>query len=103
MERKKQISETVPVQSIIPRELYAEFVKECAYSDYTIKLAIQFLIEEFVRHQKLCHGELNVTKEEYDKAFTAYEIYTTIRDDAKEKQSPKKKKRWKIWVNIIVT
>jgi hypothetical protein len=47
---KKKVSDTVPVQGIIPRALYVKLVKRCAELDYTIKDLIEFLIEDFVKH-----------------------------------------------------
>ena len=52
LKKKTKISETVPVQTIIPRSLYVELVKICAEQDFTIKEAIQSMIEEFVSVQK---------------------------------------------------
>jgi vacuolar-type H+-ATPase catalytic subunit A/Vma1 len=84
---KKKASKTVPVQAIIPRTLYAELVKICAESDYTIKDIIQDLIEDFVKHDKLLYREVPVSDEQFKKAMTAYEIYLTVLDEI----FPKKK------------
>lgn len=90
MQRKKTVSPTVPVQSIIPRELYAELVKICAENDYTIKETIQFLIEEFIKHDKLLHRKWEITDEQWNKAMDSYESYTAIRDRDNLQEKEKK-------------
>ena len=89
LEKKKIISETVPVQAIIPRLLYAELVKICAEQDLSIKDAIQTMIEDFVKSDKFLYREWEVSDEDYAKAMTGYEIYETIRDKAEEKGKKK--------------
>ena len=85
---KKKASKTVPVQAIIPRSLYAEFVKICAESDYTIKDIIQDLIEDFVKHDKFLYREWKMTDEQFKKAMTAYEVYLTIVEEVSKKGEP---------------
>lgn len=91
LERKK-VSETVPVQSIIPRPLYVQLVTYCAKGDFTIKALLKSLIQDFVKHEQLFNREWEITDEQWNKAFTAYEVYTAIRDrdDLQEKEKVKK-------------
>ena len=89
MERKK-VSETVTVQSFLPRSLYAELVKICAENDYTIKEVIKSLIEDFVKHEKLFNREWEITDEQWNKAFEHYELYTAIRDRDNLQEKEKK-------------
>jgi hypothetical protein len=89
---KKKVSGTVPVQAIIPRSLYAELVKRCAEEDFTIKEVIQSLIEDFIKADKFLYREWEISNEQYTKAMTALEVYTTIRDEAESLHNKKVKK-----------
>ena len=81
---KKKVSETVPVQAIIPRSLYVELVKRCAQDDLSIKEVIQSLIEDFVKHDKFLCREWQMSDEQYKKALSAYEAYLNIRDEVEK-------------------
>ena len=87
--RKKKVSESVPVQTIISRALYVELVRICAEEDLTIKEAIQTMIEDFVKGDKFLYRQWQVSDEDYTKAMTGYEVYETIRDKAEEKGKKK--------------
>ena len=87
---KKKISETVPVQGIIPRKLYTGLVKICSESDCTIKEILEELIQDFVKHDKLLYREVQVSDEQFNKAMTAYEIYSTILDEIPPKKGEQK-------------
>jgi len=89
---KKKVSETVPVQAIIPRFLYAELVKRCAEEDFTIKEVIQSLIEDFIKADKFLYREWQMSDEQYNKAMTALEVYSTIRDEVESLHNKKVKK-----------
>jgi hypothetical protein len=89
---KKKISETVPVQTIIPRPLYAYLVKHCAELDLTIKDMIKGLIEDWARQDKFLYREWKMSDEQYHKAMSALEVYTTILDEVESLQKEKVKK-----------
>jgi len=88
---KKKVSGTVPVQAIIPRSLYAELVKRCAEEDFTIKEVIQSLIEDFIKADKFLYREWQMSDEQYNKAMTALEVYSTIRDEVESLHKKVKK------------
>jgi hypothetical protein len=88
---KKKISATVPVQAIISRSLYAELVKRCAEEDFTIKEVIQSLIEDFIKADKFLYREWQMSDEQYNKAMTALEVYSTIRDEVESLHKKVKK------------
>jgi hypothetical protein len=89
---KRKVSETVPVQTIIPRSLYAELVRRCAEEDFTIKEVIQSLIEDFIKSDKFLYREWQMSDEQYKKAMTALEGYTTIRNEVERLHKEKVKK-----------
>lgn len=89
---KKKVSETVPVQAIIPRPLYAHLCKHCAEVDITIKNMIQGLIEDWAREDTFLYREMEMSDEQYRKAMTALEVYTTILDEVESLQKEKVKK-----------
>ena len=90
---KKKVSETVPVQAIIPRSLYAHLVKHCADLDLTIKDMIESLIEDWAREDKFFYREWEMSDEQYRKAMTALEVYITIRDKVESLQKEKVKNK----------
>jgi hypothetical protein len=89
---KTKVSQTVPVQGIIPRSLYAHLVKHCAELDLTIKDMIEGLIEDWARQDKFLYREWEMSDEQYRKAMTALEVYTTILDEVESLQKEKVKK-----------
>lgn len=89
---KKKISETVPVQAIIPRPLYAHLVKHCAEIARTIKEMIEGLIADWAREDKFLYREWEMSDEQYHKAMSALEVYTTILDEVESFQKEKGKK-----------
>lgn len=89
---KKNVSKTVPVQAIIPRSLYAHLVKHCAELDLTIKDMIEGLIEDWAREDKFLYREWEMSDEQYLKAMTALEVYTTSLDEVESLQKEKVKK-----------
>lgn len=90
---KKKVSETVPVQGIIPRSLYAHLVKHCAELDLTIKDMIEGLIEDWAREDNFLYREWEMSNEQYHKAMSALEVYTTILDEVEALQKEKVKNK----------
>lgn len=90
---KKKVSETVPVQAIIPRSLYAHLVKHCAELDLTIKDMIEGLIEDWARADNFLYRAWEMSDEQHHKAMRALEVYLTILDKVESLQKEKVKNK----------
>ena len=91
--KKKDISKTVPIQSIIPRSLYVELVKHCAENALTIKAVIKILVQDFIKNEKFLYREWEMSDEQFNKASNAYDTYIAIRDEVERIHKEKEKKQ----------
>jgi hypothetical protein len=90
LERKKKVSQTVPVQSIIDRSLYIDLVKLCAETDTSIKEVLKVQIEDLIKNDKFATREWKMSDEQYRKGISAYETYLNIRDEIESLQKGEK-------------